>query len=268
MCLPTTAPASRLALNAIPSVTAVLPAKAALLSTNTLKERHRQRLTVTVDAPTAVHLARSVVVVLINKKVCSPRCHRGRKCGNIAAAYTTSEIIVIDTDGDDSPAGDDLSRMKDMLLPHLQLQREDERRLLGGQWLHNNRIFTAERLLKGANIDGLYTPLIGTSPTGFEAVKVGAIQIHNSERFYWVASTAGLLGGTVEVFDSLATGRLVKPLRRQLADLLANGDGEKEVTMKPAQQQRLGERNLWQCICNCFCHLSCSWSGSIHYHLL
>ena len=42
-------------------------------------------------------------------------------------------------------------------------------------------------------INGLFKPLIGVSPMGFQPVRDGAVQVHNNERLHWLTSTSGIL---------------------------------------------------------------------------
>ncbi|XP_062510201.1 uncharacterized protein LOC134186289 [Corticium candelabrum] len=135
-------------------------------------------------------------------------------------------------------------------LPHLQLDRGDELRLLGGQWLYDTHISAAQRLLRDQfpTIDGLNSPLVGMSPGGFTAATNGAVQIHNNEQHHWLTSTAGVIESCahVYVYDSLSSGSLGRALRRQLVDmyrLLADKDGKIDVAIKAVQQQLRGEGN-------------------------
>jgi hypothetical protein len=180
----------------------------------------------------------------LNKKLCSPKCHRGRRCCNFSRPEK-NDIVILENDINPT------INMRNQWLPHLQLDRGDELRLLGGRWLYDTHISAAQRLLREqfSTIDGLVSPLVGTAPGGFPAAMHGAVQIHYNEQHHWVTSTAGVVGSNssgVYVYDSLSTGRLLCALRRQLADMyrvLADKDGKIEVTIKAVQQQSRGMGN-------------------------
>ena len=95
-------------------------------------------------------------------------------------------------------------------------------------------------------LDGLVSPLIGTTSVGFNPVTSSAIQIHNNERIHWVTSSTSMESNSVNIYDSLFNDHLPVSLRRQLVGLyrlLADDEGSITVNIKAVQQQRFGEGN-------------------------
>jgi polycystin 1L2 len=178
-------------------------------------------------------------------QLCSKKCHHGRRCSN-SMKVKSSMTITMDSDDEDTVK---VNQFRNMWLPHLHLSKIDERCLLGSGWLNDSHILAAETLLKKQfpTVDGLLSPLIGASETGFAPVEEGAIQIHNNGHLHWLTSTLGILSpNCIDIFDSLSGGSLSLHLRRQLSDLyrlIADEDGKIQVTIKPVQQQRLGKGN-------------------------
>ena len=129
---------------------------------------------------------------------------------------------------------------------------KEREELINTQWLTDAHSSAAQKLLKKQfpNVDGLYSPLVGTSIIGFDSVTNSNVQIHNANSSHWVMSTAGILSMIcVDVFDSLAGDTLAISLRRPLTDTvcmyktLVDEDGAVKVIIKPVQQQRTRKGN-------------------------
>ena len=180
--------------------------------------------------------------------ICGPKCHRGRKCFNASKVLPGTSEIVIDSDSS-RDEDDGKTESDNWWIQQEQLSLTDEKQLLGGQWLSDKHISAAQNMMRKQfpDMDGLFSPLVGTSTIGFNPVQRSAVQIHNNERMHWLTSSAGITGrGEVDIFDSLSGRLLWTPLCRQLADiyrLLADDDGVIKVNIKPVQQQRFQEGN-------------------------
>ena len=174
---------------------------------------------------------------------CGLKCHHGKRCCNAAKTKIETPILIAVKDDTNIE-----QQSNHWWLPQLQLSFADEKELIQGQWLTDRHITAAQSILKSQfpHVDGLVSPLIGTTSVGFNPVTSSAIQIHNNERIHWVTSSTSMESNSVNIYDSLFNDHLPVSLRRQLVDLyrlLADDEGSMTVNVKAVQQQRFGEGN-------------------------
>lgn len=123
--------------------------------------------------------------------------------------------------------------------------RKMRKSLTSGQWLYDDHMKLAQRLLKEEfpKLDGFQSTLLSQND-GFCPVKGDALQIHHINSNHWVTSSS--IGNEVVIYDSKFTGGdLPSSLAHQLALLYRTwaeeDEGEIELALTvPSVQQQVG----------------------------
>ena len=107
-------------------------------------------------------------------------------------------------------------------LQTLQLSMNDYRLLVGGDWLTDNLINAAQKLLKKSypKVGGLQVTTRG-EVLSFDVETGEFVQILNFSGVHWIMiSESGCLPGEVNVFDSMPSADLPKRAKEQIASII------------------------------------------------
>ena len=124
-------------------------------------------------------------------------------------------------------------------LPTLQLLMVDYKSLVGGDWLTDNVINAAQKLLKQSypHVGGLQITTRG-EVLSFDIETAEFVQILNISGVHWITiSTIGCSPGDINIFDSLPTIDLPKRAKEQIAAIVCTPKRKITLHFQAAQIQ-------------------------------
>ena len=122
-------------------------------------------------------------------------------------------------------------------LPTLQLLLVDYKSLVGGDWLTDNVINAAQKLLKQSypHVGGLQITTKG-EVLSFDIETAEFVQILNISGVHWIIiSTIGCSPGDINIFDSLPTIDLPKRAKEQIAAIVCTSKRKITLDFQAAQ---------------------------------
>ena len=151
------------------------------------------------------------------KKICSNLCHPGQSCTNCAdlqgSGSTVTTLLTSNTGQNSNWVKCGTIQLK---MSHLAILSSKT------EWLDDAIITAAQNMLQKQNpfVGGLQDTILSEN---FQMVPPNSqfIQILNVNRNHWITlSTIGCLSSTINVFDSLKTGKLPDTSLKIIADLM------------------------------------------------